>query len=71
MKGTTKSRTRSRLPAAEMEGPSWVASMHEYHSRTGLYRAEDLDRVLGDPREQVTGGSPDDFVLSCKPSDKR
>lgn len=42
----------------------WLASMHEYHRRTGLYRAEDLNRVLGDPRDQVSNPIPEDFALA-------
>jgi hypothetical protein len=33
--------------------PEWVIAMHEHFQRTGYYRAEDLQRVLGDPRESV------------------
>jgi hypothetical protein len=57
-------------PASKSAAPAWVVSMHEYHSRTGLYRAEDLDRVLGDPREQVSGETTGGPAISCHPSDE-
>jgi hypothetical protein len=57
-------------PATKSAAPEWVVSMHEYHSRTGLYRAEDLDRVLGDPREQVGGETTGGPAISCRPSDE-
>jgi hypothetical protein len=37
--------------------------MHDYYQQTGLYRARDLNRVLGDPREQVVG-EPTDVLAS-------
>ena len=39
--------------APESPVPLWVREMHEYFRRTGFYRPEDLQRVLGDPRESV------------------
>jgi hypothetical protein len=33
--------------------PRWVEEMHEHFRENGFYRAEDLQRVLGDPRECV------------------
>ena len=33
--------------------PQWVIEMREYFQRTGVYRPEDLQRVLGDPRDSV------------------
>ena len=56
--------------ATNIPEPEWVASMHEYHRRTGLYRTEDLNRVLGDPRHQVSGQACDDFALACGISNK-
>jgi len=44
----------------------WVASMHEYYRRTGSYRTCDLDRVLGDPRKQVSGKAPTELVAACR-----
>ena len=34
--------------------PQWVKDMHEYYRDNGFYRAEDIQRVLGDPRECVS-----------------
>jgi hypothetical protein len=45
--------------------PEWVVDMHDYHQKTGLYRAEDLDRVLGDPRDQVGGQTSNDVAYAC------
>jgi hypothetical protein len=33
--------------------PKWVKEMHDHFQRRGFYRAEDLGRVLGDPRDHV------------------
>jgi len=33
--------------------PKWVEEMHEHFRENGFYRAEDITRVLGDPRECV------------------
>jgi hypothetical protein len=33
--------------------PQWVSDMHAYFAKTGQYRPEDINRVLGDPRSQV------------------
>jgi hypothetical protein len=60
-----KKATRPIIPSTQTVDPEWVTSMHEYHRRTGLFRAEDLDRVLGDPRDQVTSPSSEDFALAC------
>ena len=65
-----KSKPQPTPSSTTQTGPAWVARMHEYHSRTGLYRAEDLDRVLGDPREQVSGQPCDDFAIACRISSK-
>jgi len=36
----------------------------EHFSRTGTYRAEDVQRVLGDPRQGVGLGAVDSSALS-------
>jgi hypothetical protein len=38
----------ARAPMAE-----WLRSMIEHYQRTGTYRPEDLDRLLGDPNRRV------------------
>lgn len=42
--------------------PEWVINMHEHYRQTGSYRAGDLDRVLGDPRKQVSGDVPTELL---------
>ena len=49
-------------PAAEAK---WLAEMHEHFQRRGFYRAQDLQRVLGDPRTHVrvkTTTDPGNFL---------
>lgn len=38
---------------SRQESPEWVKQMHSYFQQNGSYRAEDLQRVLGDSRESV------------------
>jgi hypothetical protein len=52
-------------PQPEARSPEWVSEMREYYRRTGLYRAGDLNRVLGDPREQIVGTPADDLLVAC------
>jgi hypothetical protein len=50
----------------EPSAPKWVEEMHDHFRRTGFYRAEDLQRVLGDPRDhaeiRVSGTVPFNFT---------
>ena len=32
---------------------SWITNMREHHARTGNYRPQDIDRILGDPRDRA------------------
>ena len=67
-----KKQVATEPSALEIGGePEWVTSMHEHYRRTGVFRAEDLDRVLGDPRKQVSGEAPTDLALAlaCRPND--
>jgi hypothetical protein len=49
-----------------VDAPEWIVKMRAYREATGLYRAEDLNRGLGDPRIQVRGESaPDLLLVSC------
>ncbi len=61
---------RAAVPVRKIEGtagdPEWVISMHKYYGQTGSYRTSDLDRVLGDPRKQVSGETPIDFEVACR-----
>jgi len=47
------------MPTAAETQPRWVASMQEFFQLHGYYRAEDVKRVLGDPRETVELGNND------------
>jgi hypothetical protein len=31
----------------------WVTDMRDHHARTGHYRPQDVDRILGDPRDRA------------------
>jgi hypothetical protein len=33
--------------------PEWVREMIDHYRRTGSYRPEDLERLLGDPNKRV------------------
>jgi hypothetical protein len=33
--------------------PAWIAEMQEHFLVEGFYRAEDLERILGDPRDSA------------------
>lgn len=45
------------VPPQTEATPGWVLDMYRHYSRTGFYRAKDLDRVLGDPRVGLEGES--------------
>jgi len=45
----------------EQQPTGWLAEMHKHFQRTGTYRAEDLERVLGDPREGAEVEATTDF----------
>jgi hypothetical protein len=52
-------------PHTEHQAPQWVTEMRDYYQQTGLYRARDLNRVLGDPRDQVVGQPLDNSLVAC------
>lgn len=60
----TKRRPKAELVEQERSEAAWVTEMHEHFHRTGLYRAEDLQRVLGDPRESVQVRAEADLILA-------
>jgi hypothetical protein len=67
---TVLRRTRSQRPLSAspppiVRSPEWASEMGDYYLRTGLYRAADLNRVLGDPREQIVGEPADDVLRTC------
>lgn len=59
-----KKRTTSpELRAPAVQPPveaEWVTKMHDHFQKTGSYRPQDLERVLGDPRHgfEVRVGDP-------------
>ena len=50
MAGAEQKSSGVQMPPAE---PEWVEKMHEHYRQNGYYRAQDLERVLGDPREHL------------------
>jgi|RhiMetdeSRZDD1v2_1073273.scaffolds.fasta_scaffold4411388_1 hypothetical protein len=52
-------------PPPQHQVPTWVAEMQDYYRRTGLYRARDLNRVLGDPRTQIVGEPAEGLLVAC------
>lgn len=52
-----KAKITKKLPACpaahEAVAAAWVRSMQDHFQQTGYYRADDLNRLLGDPRETV------------------
>jgi hypothetical protein len=68
MKKLTLTRKPEPAPMSQRSDnrdPNWVAKMHTHYQQTGVYRAEDLNRVLGDPRKQVSGETSD-FAIACR-----
>jgi len=63
MMKTKKDAPRPATKAAPAEQPAsgWLTEMHRHFQRTGAYRADDLQRVLGDPREGVEVEATTDF----------
>lgn len=43
----------------------WVKSMQIHFHENGFYRAEDLTRLVGDPRKSVSGSFPEGEVALC------
>lgn len=41
------------MTAPILTNPDWALGMFEHFHQTGAYRAEDIQRVLGDPNEGV------------------
>jgi hypothetical protein len=57
---------KAQAPAkstAAQPGAKWVESMHAHFQQTGYYRADDLNRLLGDPRDAVGIRSDDGAVI--------
>ena len=61
-----------QLPIERLSPPQWVQEMHTHFRENGYYRAKDLQRVLGDPRECVQGQASTDLMqLSRNYLDKK
>jgi hypothetical protein len=62
-----KAQPERQTKSTENRDPEWVNEMHEHFRKHGFYRAQDLQRVLGDPRESVelraTGVLPFNFSV--------
>ena len=43
--------------------PDWILAMREYYAKHGLFRPEDLRRLLGDPNQRCDIG-PNSSVCS-------
>ena len=58
-------RLASNAPLEQAVGtPEWVMRMRAHFQQTGFYRADDVRRLLGDPRRHVDLASNPDIV-SC------
>jgi hypothetical protein len=52
------------IPPAEASA-EWARDMNQHYARTGEYRAQDLTRVLGDPRDCVEISASNSSGSSC------
>lgn len=52
--------------SVEVKTPEWVRAMHAHFNETGTYRAEDIQRVLGDPRKSVEGPVSDQLAAASR-----
>ena len=56
---------------AKEPAPRWIVEMQEHYRRTGMYRPEDLRRLLGDQTEGVRVGPETDFEAAVKEHSSR
>ena len=65
MAGAEQKLSGEQMPQTE---PGWVEKMHEHYRQNGFYRAQDLERVLGDPREHLEVKTSDEEAnqLHCQ-----
>ncbi|HEV8621126.1 MAG TPA: hypothetical protein VGQ79_08900 [Nitrospiraceae bacterium] len=69
---TSSRRIPKTQPVERLLPPQWVQDMHKHFGENGFYRAEDLQRVLGDPRESVQVKASNDLLqLSRNHFDKK
>lgn len=60
--------TKKVIPAVQFitrPEPGWVNEMHAHFHKTGYYRPQDLERVLGDPRRGMEVKVADFFPASA------
>jgi hypothetical protein len=57
--------SKEKPMSIEQREPGWVTEMHEHFQKTGAFRADDLERVLGDPREAVEVNAVSEFHYAC------
>ena len=60
----TEPKQRSSAVPEPAPESKWVEEMHGHFRQNGLYRAQDLQRVLGDPREHVTLQTSDEEPIN-------
>jgi len=63
-------RTASSAGALVEPGADWVKDMHEYRARTGVFRPEDIQRLLGDPRKGVGIPVESELAAAANPRPK-
>ena len=51
----------------EVTKPSWLDEMRNYYQETGTYRAEDVQRVLGEPGDCFEGKPSKDMRFNFLP----
>lgn len=61
MAGAEQKPSDAQTLPAESE---WVEEMHEHYRQNGFYRAQDLERVLGDPREHLEVKTSDEEPIN-------
>lgn len=49
----TDSNQNTSTAEGQSPSPKWVEKMHEHFREKGFFRAEDLQRLLGDPGQHV------------------
>jgi hypothetical protein len=71
-RGVTKPRPTVSADASgtEQKSASWVAGMRSHFQQTGYYRVEDLERLLGDPRQSFEVSTAHDLQFCASPAHK-
>jgi hypothetical protein len=65
---TSEKRKRTMGKANESK---WLKEARDHFQKTGNYRPQDLERVLGDPRTSFEGKSADEIVAASKLSHRK